>query len=167
MGKLSGRTIWIEEGISLFLAAFFIFFHAHIDGWVVEAMPSTISPAFFPTVVTRVLIVMSLALVGISSFDVWRMSTGGEVSAEDVEPEGKGRMLALLAYVLILFLYLAGMHFVGFVVATPLVMLAVALLLGIRRWFIGLLCYIAFTLALNYASFHYMQIILPAGILFE
>ena len=59
MGRLLRRNIWIEAGISLFLMLFFIYFYCHIDQWVIETLPSTISPAFFPSVVTLVLIIMS------------------------------------------------------------------------------------------------------------
>lgn len=59
MGRLLRRNIWIEAGISLFLMLFFIYFYCHIDQWVIETLPSTVSPAFFPSVVTLVLIIMS------------------------------------------------------------------------------------------------------------
>lgn len=64
MGRLLRRNIWIEAGISLFLMLFFIYFYCHIDQWVIETLPSTISPAFFPSVVTLVLIIMSALLTG-------------------------------------------------------------------------------------------------------
>ena len=64
------------------------------------------------------------------------------------------------------FLYLIGLHFVGFVYSTPVIMLLVSLVLGLRHWLAGLAAYIAFTLAVNYAAFHFMQIILPTGVLF-
>ena len=81
--------------------------------------------------------------------------------------EEAGRFLALAGYVGILFLYLIGLHLAGFVYATPVVMLLVSLTLGLRRWLAGLAAYIAFTLAVQHAAFHFMQIILPTGILFE
>lgn len=65
MGRLLRRNIWIEAGISLFLMLFFIYFYCHIDQWVIETLPSTISPAFFPSVVTLVLIIMSSAAHGV------------------------------------------------------------------------------------------------------
>ena len=64
MGRLLRRNIWIEAGISLFLMLFFIYFYCHIDQWVIETLPSTVSPAFFPSVVTLVHIAISELLVG-------------------------------------------------------------------------------------------------------
>ena len=111
MGRLLRRNIWIEAGISLFLMLFFIYFYCHIDQWVIETLPSTISPAFFPSVVI-------------------------------------------------------GLHFIGFVYSTPIVMFLVSLMLGLRHWLIGIVCYVLFTLLLNYVAFNFMQIILPTGVLF-
>lgn len=165
MIRLSRQTLRIEAGLSLLLAAALLFFHSRIDEWIVEAMPAAISPATFPVFVTRVLIIMSLALVAVCIRDLYRMR-GGAAIEEEGEPED-GRLLPILGYVAILFLYLAGLNWLGFVVATPVAMLAVGLLLGIRRRAAGLASYIAFTLLLNDASFRFMQIILPQGSLFE
>ena len=65
-----------------------------------------------------------------------------------------------------LFLYLIGLHFIGFVYSTPIVMFLVSLMLGLRHWLIGIVCYVLFTLLLNYVAFNFMQIILPTGVLF-
>ena len=40
------------------------------------------------------------------------------------------------------------------------------LMLGLRHWLIGIVCYVLFTLLLNYVAFNFMQIILPTGVLF-
>lgn len=77
-----------------------------------------------------------------------------------------GRFAALAGYVGILFLYLIGLHFIGFVYSTPIVMFLVSLMLGLRHWLIGIVCYVLFTLLLNYVAFNFMQIILPTGVLF-
>ena len=84
MGRLLRRNIWIEAGISLFLMLFFIYFYCHIDQWVIETLPSTISPAFFPSVVTLVLIIMSALLTGFCLRSV-RHLLAGKV-AEDASP---------------------------------------------------------------------------------
>lgn len=170
MGRLLRRNIWIEVGISLFLMLFFIYFYCNIDGWVIESMPSTISPAFFPTVVTLVLIAMSVLLVGFTLRALRHMLTG-RVDEERLElqesGEEAGRFVALGGYVGIMFLYLLGLEYVGFVYSTPVVMFLVSLMLGLQHRLIGFVCYVLFTLGLNYVAFHFMQIILPTGVLFE
>ena len=163
MGRLLRRNVWIEAGISLFLMLFFIYFYCHIDGWVIESMPSTISPAFFPSIVTIVLLV-GFALRAL------RHMLAGTVDDERLElqegGEEAGRFVALAGYVGILFLYLIGLEYVGFVFSTPVVMFLVSVMLGLRHWLIGIVCYVLFTLALDYVAFHFMQIILPTGVLF-
>ena len=156
MGRLLRRNIWIEAGISLFLMLFFIYFYCHIDQWVIETLPSTISPAFFPSVVTLVLIIMSALLTGFCLRSVRHM-LAGKVDEERLElqegGEEAGRFAALAGYVGILFLYLIGLHFIGFVYSTPIVMFLVSLMLGLRHWLIGIVCYVLFTLLLNYVAF--------------
>ena len=102
MGRLLRRNIWIEAGISLFLMLFFIYFYCHIDQWVIETLPSTISPAFFPSVVTLVLIIMSALLTGFCLRSVRHM-LAGKVDEERLElqegGEEAGRFAALAGYV--------------------------------------------------------------------
>lgn len=170
MGRLLRRNIWIEAGISLFLLLFFMYFHSHVDQWVIESMPSTISPAFFPSVISLALVVMSLLLVAFCLNSVRHMLSGA-VDDERLElqegGEEAGRFMALVCYVGILFLYLIGLHYIGFLYTTPVIMFLVSLLLGLRHWLIGLVCYILFALLLNYVAFAFMQIILPTGVLFD
>lgn len=169
MARLLRRNIWIEVGISLFLLIFFIILHLNTDRWIVEALPSTISPAFFPGLISLVLIFMSALLLAFTLRALRHMLTGA-VDEERLElqeaGEEAGRFLALGGYVGVLFLYLIGLQYIGFVYSTPGIMLLVSLLLGLRRWPIALVVYILFTLAIDYAAFHFMQIILPTGVLF-
>lgn len=170
MPRLLRRNIWIETGISLFLLAFFTTLYLNVEACIVEAMPSMISPAFFPRLIALILAVLSAALLAILLRAAWHMLSG-TVDRERLElqeaGEEAGRFLALAGYVGILFLYLIGLHLVGFVCATPVVMLLVSLTLGLRRWLAGLAAYIVFTLLIRHAAFQYMQIILPTGLLFE
>ena len=137
---------------------FFIYFYCHIDQWVIETLPSTISPAFFPSVVTLVLIIMSALLTGFCLRSVRHM-LAGKVDEERLELQEGGEEAGR-------FLYLIGLHFIGFVYSTPIVMFLVSLMLGLRHWLIGIVCYVLFTLLLNYVAFNFMQIILPTGVLF-
>ena len=112
---------------------------------------------------------MSALLTGFCLRSVRHM-LAGKVDEERLElqegGEEAGRFAALAGYVGILFLYLIGLHFIGFVYSTPIVMFLVSLMLGLRHWRIGIVCYVLFTLLLNYVAFNFMQIILPTGVLF-
>ena len=170
MGKPLWRNILIEAALSLFLLCFFFWVALCADRWVVAAMPTTVSPAFFPKLTAAVLAGVS-ALLACFCLRTVRHMLKGEVDEEQLDlqegGEDAGRFLALGGYVAILFLYLAGLHLVGFLVSTPIVMLLVSVMLGLRQWLFGLVCYVLFTLLLNQVVFSLMNIMLPAGILFE
>ena len=170
METLLRRNVWIEFGLACFLLAFFVLLALRGDAWIEEAIPGTISAAFFPTLVSWIMATLC-ALLTLFSGRAVRHMLAGRVDRERLElTQGgaeAGRFLALFAYVGILFLYLAGLEYLGFLVSTPPVMLALALLLGARRWLLALAGAIAFSVALDQAAFHLMQIILPQGSLWS
>ena len=170
MARLLRRNIWIEVGISLTLLLAFTFFYANIDGWVIETLPSTLSPAFFPSLVTAILMLMSFMLTLFTLNSLRHMLTGRvDDERRELQEAGEdaGRFVALAGYVGVLFLYLIALHYVGFLYSTPVIMFLVSVMLGLRHWLIGIACYVAFTLVLNYVAFNFMQIILPTGVLFQ
>ena len=170
MPELLKRTIWIEFGLSLFCVLFFAFLYFNIEHWVLATMPSTLSPAFFPMLITAICLAMSALLLFFSLRSLYHMHAGlvdDERILLQEAGEEAGRFLALAGYVGVLFLYLLGLQYVGFLYSTPIVMLLISLMLGLKRWLTGLVFYILFTLLLDYVAMHLMQIILPQGILFE
>ncbi|MCD7982894.1 MAG: tripartite tricarboxylate transporter TctB family protein [Desulfovibrio sp.] len=170
MPELLKRNIWIEFGLSLFCVLFFAFLYFNIEHWVLATMPSTLSPAFFPMLITAICLVMSALLLFFSLRSLYHMHAGlvdDERILLQEAGEEAGRFLALAGYVGVLFLYLLGLQYVGFLYSTPIVMLLISLMLGLKRWLTGLVFYILFTLLLDYVAMHLMQIILPQGILFE
>lgn len=170
MEALLRRNVWIELGVALCLLAFFALLALAGDAWIEEAIPGTISAAFFPTLVSWILVGLCLLLT-VSSARAVRHMLKGRVDRERLElaraGAEAGRFLALFAYVGILFLYLAGLEYLGFLISTPPAMLAIALLLGARRWLVAILAACAFSVALDQAAFHLMQIILPQGSLWS
>ena len=176
MDIIQQRRLRIDLGIGLVLMAVFLFIYVHIDDWVITNLPFTISPADFPRLVTGILVAMS-ALLGVISFRAlfalrrrWngRLHSGDcELACECEEGLNTSQILSLGCYVGILLLYLVGLQYIGFVYSTPISMLLVARMLGLKNWMVGLVCYIIFTLTLNYFVFEFMHVILPAGILFE
>lgn len=170
MPELLKRNIWIEFGLSLFCVLFFTFMYFNIEHWVLATMPSTLSPAFFPMLITAICLAMSALLLFFSLRSLYHMHAGlvddERVLLQEAGEEA-GRFLALAGYVGVLFLYLLGLQYVGFLYSTPIVMLLISLMLGLKRWLTGLVLYILFTLLLDYVAMHLMQIILPQGVLFE
>ncbi|WP_298034118.1 tripartite tricarboxylate transporter TctB family protein [uncultured Desulfovibrio sp.] len=170
MPELLKRNIWIEFGLSLFCVLFFAFLYFNIEHWVLATMPSTLSPAFFPMLITVICLAMSALLLFFSLRSLYHMHAGlvdDERILLQEAGEEAGRFLALAGYVGVLFLYLLCLQYVGFLYSTPIVMLLISLMLGLTRWLTGMVFYILFTLLLDYVAMHLMQIILPQGILFE
>lgn len=170
MERLLRRNVWMEFGVACCLLVFFIHLALRGNSWIEEAIPGTISAAFFPTLISWFMAILCALLVLISGRAVRHMLEGS-VDRERLElAQGgaqAGRFLALFAYLVILFLYLAGLEYLGFLISTPPTMLALALLLGARRWLLALAGACAFSVALDQATFHLMQIILPEGSLWS
>ena len=94
--------------------------------------------------------------------------TAGEADSDEAGDEtGTGGPASLLIYIGILFGYVLGLYWLGFVCATPPVMLAIALMLGLRRVALACVVYVLFAVLMNYLALHVMQIILPVGVLWN
>ena len=72
MPELLKRNIWIEFGLSLFCVLFFAFLYFNIEHWVLATMPSTLSPAFFPMLITAICLAMSALLLFFSLRSLYR-----------------------------------------------------------------------------------------------
>lgn len=168
MGKFKWRKSWIEVGISVILLCLFLFLYSGIDRWVIQTLPSTVSPDYFPRVITVLCIVLSAMLVYFSIFALKTdFKNRVEVVKDEADLEEDDRIFPIICYISVLFIYIIGLYFVGFVYSTPFIMLFVAISLGLKRIFIGFTVYVLFAFGLNAVVFHLMHIILPVGVLFE
>lgn len=170
------RRLRIDLGISLALIAIFSFVYINIDKWVITNLPFTISPADFPRLVTGILIAIS-GLLGVISFcalsSLKRRQNGKvhvgdcDLACECEEGLSSRQLMSLGLYIGILLLYIVGLNYIGFVYSTPIAMFLIAKILGLKKWIIGMICYIIFVVTLNYFVFEFMHVILPTGTLFE
>lgn len=163
------QRCWIEIGISLTLLVGFSVVVINVPAWVIETLPSTVKPTVFPRLISGILVFLCLSLT-ITNILELRKTAERLDSGHDKSPlanDEPTRFASLVSYVLVLFLYLFGMKYLGFLISTPVAMFAVALLLGLQRRIIGLVVYVILAFVLNYVALNYMQIILPPGILFE
>lgn len=174
----SSKAIRVDLAITAVLLLLLFSLYANLEACVQQVVPSLIDPKFFPSVVLIALLVVNALVLCLGVFD-WRRQKAACAAADaDVVPDKKpiktgeseskasGSIFALLLYIGILFLYVLGLHYLGFVYATPLVMLLISLMLGLRRIVLGCAAYIMFTLLVDYLALHVMQIILPTGALF-
>lgn len=172
MQKQIKHSAFIDLCISLSLTALFTYLYINIPNLVIQTLPSTVSPDFFPKKITVIIIAMGSTLACIYAISLYNIHYGNKkinyINTEiNTEDDKKTNIVSLLLYICTLFLYLIGLYYIGFVYSTPIVMLIISILLGVKRYIIGIIFYISFTLALNYLSLHIMQIILPTGILFN
>ena len=126
---------------------------------------SSVSPLSFPRFVVVLVVILSIVLVITGLLE---KPASGKASAPDAGnsvPDINHVNTAI--YLGILFLYLVLLHFVGFVIATPIIMLMVAYILNGRNFLILAPAFTAFSVGLYYISMKLMKIILPTGIFFE
>ncbi len=155
---------WVGGGIVVASIALFV--------WVVPAQITiprfevgggvggiAASPLFFPR-----LMVALLGLLGISIF------LRGHTRAQSLrDGEGfafnPGEALRVAVTAAILIAYAVLLETVGYLLLTPVTLVALCIFLGFRRWFVLLVTAAGFT-ALVYFGFRYgMKILLPEGLL--
>ena len=165
------RTLRTDLIITAALLLLLVILRANIDKCVQQVVPSLINPDFFPSVVLNCLIAINL-LILVLDLRQWRRPSltgpAGEADSDEAGDEtGTGGPASLLIYIGILFGYVLGLYWLGFVCATPPVMLAIALMLGLRRVALACVVYVLFAVLMNYLALHVMQIILPVGVLWN
>lgn len=163
------RKLAIEICISIALLILFLIMVINMPKWVIETLPATVKPTFFPRVVSGTLAGLSLLLLFTTIIDYRKAATSlARNKEEQFEPvQNDSQYSSFIIYVTVLFLYLLGMKYLGFLLSTPFAMFAVAVQLGLRKYMIGFISYVMVAFALNYVAFNYMQIMLPSGLLWE
>ncbi len=163
------HRILIEIFISIFLLVFYALLHVYSDDYVIVPIFSSADPVFFPKTVSLCIVVFSALLV-FESCSMWINFKKDKITHQMrmlMADHEDNPLLKTVLYVAVLFLYLIGLHYFGFIYTTPVIIILVALLLGLKNVFIGALLSIVFTLALDYASLRFLQIMLPQGTLFS
>lgn len=166
------QSVYVDVITSVVLLAAGLFFFAAMDKYVDEGLPAQISPLVFPRFVTVITLLGALALLVESVRELRAMRAGRmdtdalaepllEADLEEAEESSKGFYL----YIAILVAYYFAFDILGFLLTTPLVMLAVSRLLGGRRILVSLLLFIAFTLVVDQTFFRVLKMALPEGIL--
>ena len=168
-----GNPTNVVIGAVLFLVSFPFLLNMH--KYVSGGSHSSVSPLAFPKFVMILVVVLSLVLVVTGLLEKPGKDGTRDQDGDPAKPApglpgaqaGKINHKNTLVYLGILFLYLAGLHFVGFMISTPIIMLMVAYILQGRNFLALVPGFIAFSVGLYYISMKLMKIILPAGILFE
>ena len=117
------------------------------------------SPLFFPRLMA--------ALLGILGIVILVRGHTRERNLRDGEgfPFEPGEVLRVAGAAAIVIAYTLLLETVGYLLLTPVALVALCVFLGFRRWFVLLLTAVVFT-ALVYVGFRYgMKILLPEGLL--
>lgn len=157
-----------------FLLIASLVFLSRMDRFIDVGLPSAVSPRTFPGFILACVAVLSFLFCILAVRAYLKPSpaaspaaakgpTGNPVKSPDDEATSAR---GFVIYILILYVYRYLLEYVGFLPATPLVMLAVAHLLGGRRRVL-LPCFVAFAFALDYLTFHGIRIELPVGAFFQ
>ncbi len=163
------HRIMVEISISVFLLIFYASAHYYSGNHIEIPLFADSDPTFFPQMVSSIIMTFS-ALLAFESLGFYINYKKGKLTHQMrtlVTDHEEDPLWRTFLYIGVLFAYLIGFHFLGFVYTTPIIIVAVALLLGMKNILLGAVVAIAFTLALDYASLHLLQIMLPKGALFS
>ena len=153
-----GNRVDVFIGFILFVISFPFLLNMH--HFVSGGTHSAVSPLDFPRFVMTLVVILSLVLM-ITGF-----ISPSEKKLEKITENPPNKVNTLI-YLGILFLYLGLLHYVGFVIATPIVMTMVAYILNGRNFKVLIPGFIGFSVGLYYVALKLMKIILPMGIFFE
>lgn len=158
------------------LASFFffitsIFFLLYMDDLIYEGLPSVISPAVFPTFIGLVVATLSAIFFLFSMIIFLKKLLGKDGTSKNfdalfimqiLDEDNDFSAKRCTYYVLLLIAYSQLFFLLGFLLSTPIIMVAIAYLLGGRRFHVLLPMFILLAFIINYVSFHYLRIALPA-----
>lgn len=163
------HRIILEIIINALLLVFYSVLYLNADSLIEQSLFGSLDASFFPKIIILCIAIMSLMLL-IDTFIMWNNYKKNKITHQMKELIANSEdypMVRVFIYIGTLFLYLIGFYYIGFFYSTPIIVVLVAYLLGMKNILIGVVAAIVFTLALDYASLHFLQILLPSGILFE
>lgn len=162
--------LWAEIVISFGLSAFYLLTLFNLENLIIDGFGAGLSPYLFPEIIMSFLSVMSvfLFICSCKNYVTYQKNPSKEIAA-DILGDGEELCfsLGILLYILILFAYLIILYFFGFLYSTPVVILVVAYLLGLKKIFLGIISSIIVSFVLEYSCLHFLRIMLPHGVFFQ
>ncbi|REG83175.1 tripartite tricarboxylate transporter TctB family protein [Marinomonas pollencensis] len=145
--------------IDIYLSTFLIVISAIIltnNNLVEGGAESNLSSMFLPRFSACLIIIFSLTIAIQSLMKLARKS---EIKQHEIiETEG---LSGVYIYIGILITYWISMLFLGFLISTPFIMIAVAVLLGGRRWVSIISMSVITSLIIFYGSKFFLRVYLP------
>ena len=166
------ETTYAEFGTAIVVLTLGSFLFVTMESWINQGLPSQVSPLIFPRFVLGLTLMATVVLLVTSIRQIIVMRAGTLVqTCSGFEPldldqanhEGFGK--GFVIYIAILVAYYLAFEPLGFLVTTPLVMLAVSWMLGGRRIIVSLLACITFSIVMQQTLLRALKVALPEGIL--
>lgn len=164
------RRLQAEIVISFGLTLFYLLALINIEDLIIEGFGAGLSPYLFPQVILSCLCAVSTLLLccSVRNYIRYKENPSDELAVSILGDCDDSRFsFGVLLYVLILFAYLIGLYYFGFLYTSPIVIFVVAYLLGMKRIFVGIAASLILTLILEYASLYFLKIMLPNGVFFQ
>lgn len=132
MNKKSHKDLYM--GIFLFVFGLVYYFFLIPNSITAKDGLTTLGPEFFPQLTAILLMVLSVFLMIKSLIQLKEGSDDLDDSDQD-EDTGKGRPWAGAGVFLLMVLYVFIVEYLGFMITTVIVMLAVMAILTVRKWY--------------------------------
>lgn len=157
-------------GIALFFLSLLFLLTMH--NFVYGGFETKIGSLLFPKFVISIILILSTILVIIGFLKVIKKDFATtykseeqklyeEMSVSEVNP------LNVLIYILLLFLYILLLYFIGFLLSTPLIIFFVMLILRGHNFKIIISVSILSSFVIYYLCYYLMRIMFPIGAIFD
>lgn len=159
------KKIYFDVGFSFFLVVVLSYFAATIDEYIDIGIPSTVSPALFPTYITYLFIFFSIIYFILSLLNLRKMRQTLKRNEHVPEIIASDATSSSLIYLGILLAYYLIFERLGFVISTPFIMAIVTVAMGHRNLKFLFPAYVLFTLIIYFVTLEVLKIQLPQGVL--
>ena len=159
------KKIYFDVGFSLFLVVVLSYFAATIENYIDIGIPSTVSPALFPTYIAYLFILFSVIYFILSLINLHKMRQGLKGKEHVPQIIASDSASTSFIYLCILLAYYLCFERLGFVISTPVIMAIVTVVMGHRNLRILFPGYVVFTLLIYFVTLEVLKIQLPQGLL--
>lgn len=159
------KKIYFDIGFSFFLVVVLSYFAATIDDYIDIGIPSTVSPALFPTYITYLFIFFSFIYFILSLINLHKMRQSLKRKEHVPQIIASDAISSSFIYLCILVAYYLCFERLGFVITTPVIMAVVTVAMGHRNLRFLFPGYVLFTLLIYFVTLEVLKIQLPQGVL--
>jgi hypothetical protein len=151
--------------IGIVLCVFSLYFYIFAYEFIEGGMKSELGSMFLPRLTLFAIFCLSCLMLLNAFRNIKKLNKqAGSNKKEYFNTRGYSN---ILKYTVVAFTYWLLMPYLGFLISTPLMMFSVMYLLSARKWLTMACVSITLTVALKYACYYGLKVLLPAGVLFS